>query len=64
MAVPHDKYLELPSNPFGARNWIMVTRCLIKGLFVDPVDGPKDSPLWNITMSRYEVMPRCHRYLT
>ncbi|MGN8545334.1 hypothetical protein [Bradyrhizobium sp. CCBAU 53421] len=41
-----------------------MTKRLIKGLIADPEGWPKDSPLWDSTMSSYRVLPRCHRYLT
>jgi adenylate kinase family enzyme len=50
--------LPLPVHAF----W--VTKRLIKGLVVAPQGWPKDSPVISSSMSSYQVLLRCHRYLT
>lgn len=49
--------------PLAVHYW-WVTKRLIKGVLADPEGWPKDSPLWSSTISSYQVLPRCHRYLT
>lgn len=53
-------YIDLP---LITHHWL-VTKRLIKGLFVTPQGWPENSPIWSSTMSSYRVLWLCHRGLT
>lgn len=53
-------YVDLP---LITHHWL-VTKRLIKGIFVAPEGWPEDSPLWRSTMNSYKVIWSCHRGLT